>query len=466
VTRHFSLSDRFNSRGLYFVGLGLLLGIVTSVLNIYAIATISFAVLVLVHSITTVRTDESLGTVAVIIGIGICVRLAGIVLFPLYAEAQFDQMVLSSDSGYYHRNAQALASIPIEQWPFKPFEFIDREPGYTKVVAFLYKGFGPELVVPRFLNLIVTVPLLVYTYRLATVAFDRSVAELTTLTVALWPSLIFLTARTGHDIIAITLTVAALYAIVTLGSDGWSVRSVSLLVFCLGTLYLVRNQVAYILVVVLLIWIAVNATPDPSDRPRLALVALCAFCLVGMLSLVATQFQVGPFDEIHRRLNAWTIWFQNNKTGPGSGIASRIIGMPILFRFVGGAAIFGFVPFPAWKVLLSSWDIMARFLAASSLIMLCIFPFVIIGGIRSVTTPAVYRRLPLLLFVLTTWALIAGWYGGTTPRLRSQVIVFLLMFAATGMINARKFRSLIGLYSLLVAAAIMAYYYLKLIVGL
>lgn len=136
--------------------------------------------------------------------LAVAIRLVAVLGIPVLTELGYGRMVLSSDSLFYHQAGIELAQKPIRRLIFEPFELIDRTPGYLKIVEHLYRAGDPSLVLPLLLNIVLTVPFVAFAYHLSRDHFNRQVAELSVFILALWPSLVFLTARVGHDAIAIT----------------------------------------------------------------------------------------------------------------------------------------------------------------------------------------------------------------------------------------------------------------------
>jgi len=393
------------------------------------------------------RPAEERVTVLSILIVALVVRVLAIVIVPEAMDARFGiRFTTGSDPVGFHETASRYATDPREGW--KPLR---AGRTHLAVLVTLYETFGANPLWPRLLNLLATVPLVLYGYDLAKSAFDDATGSVTGIMLALFPSLILLTVRIGDDVLSIAGTVVGVYYLTQVKRE--PVRAVTAAAGTTLILYFLRDQMAYVLVAVATVYFAVEAVLLFDRRYGLLTtqsmgVGLCILSLGGVVILAVGGESL---------LTLVTKWALNNVDLSETGLATALRGAPLPVRVVLGPFALSLMPFPPWEVLLSTRRSPAYFFAASSIVLYLLYPFLLFG-VRSTFSTEHLERSAILVFLCATSLGIAAVYAGTVPRFRTTVEPFAIVLIAAGLLRARNVGRLYAVYGTLFVGFTVGYY--------
>lgn len=366
-------------------------------------------------------------TLLAVVFLAVAVRLVAVLVVPALSQAQFGiPFTTPSDPSAFDAAAQSLVNTDPTGWVLR------RSQGYEPFLAAIYRTFGRTLLVPRLLNVIVAALVVLYAYDLAEALYDETVAKLTAIGVALFPSLVLLSVRIGDDSISLLLLIAGVYYLSgvkrRLDAAESPLLPVGVFLSVSVVLWYFRHQFTLVLLAVAACWLAISLygrlrrTLHPLERALVLIV-------VGLISVAVITLTPELLDVVDQIANRWV----ENNQDVGPGLAGMIRQSGPIKRGVLGVGALYLMPYPPWEVLLSRRLAPGTFFAASSLLLYLGLPLLIVGAKRTLfERDRLTTRAPMLLTAGILVAAIAVIYGGTVPRFRSTIIVFILMVMAVG----------------------------------
>jgi len=437
------------------LGLGVWIAVASTALSLVAIV---FVVVVglqwrLLAGIPRKARRQVLGVLALAVG----VRLVAIVTLPEILEATTGYAhVADGDPLFWERRGWELTQRPIDEWE------VVRGKSYHLVVGLLYKAFGHHVVVVRLANVVGLAGLMLYTYRIAADVYGHGIGIVTALYIALSPSFVILTVRTGHDMLSIALTTAVLYY---LFQFRWYDDTVAFggFVASLICLYWLRHQLALFLPLVAVAWYAVLFVVDQREAlvgsPLRRGLTATAF-LLGTGAVILLGVSSGFFTALDARLDSW-VAFKLAQLGPSSGLVTSVMSLPTSLRAFGGLVVFVLLPFPQWEILLNDSWLTIKLYSMETFLLYLLVPFALLGIKRSVVEKF-SESFPHTLFTVGFATLVSVVYtGASVARFRAVVLGFIVMFAAYGTTVVEHRRRFVLAYYLLFAAGMAGYIGLK-----
>lgn len=145
---------------------------------------------------------------------------------------------------------------------------------FPMALAFLFKIFGPGLIAPKILNLLLGGVSVWLIYLLALKLFSKPTAKWTALLFVLWPSQIYYVGVMGTEHIALAASTAGLlFAAKAMNEEGHTIRNIALSGLFLAFGYNTRPTVLIFLAAILFVWLLVSRLSRKS-LARMGLLAL------------------------------------------------------------------------------------------------------------------------------------------------------------------------------------------------
>ena len=300
-----------------------------------------------------------------------------------------------------------------------------RDPGYNYIGAALYALFGPNTLVPRYLNIAASAMTLLYVYRIARITFDEKVARLACWIIAFLPFTLLITIDQRKDAVVQFVAAFILYHTVRVLSGNTQItRSIVFVAIAMAAMYPLRS--GFILPYIAVLGISFFLG-------RRSIVQGMAFSLVVVLALIAIQVVVPEDSGLSIANNVERFQgkvAQSEQLTAVGGLArlARVTSWTDLWKLPLGAFLVLILPFPPR---FSGAYLPGTLLTWSNLPFLYFLPHIFVGALAAIRDDRWRLRLPLLIYPALFLVVLAVTDLSVT-RYRETFLPALIILAAAG----------------------------------
>ncbi len=383
-------------------------------------------------------------------------RLAWAAIMYVWSVGVGREGAIAQDDAYYYYLGHILAdSLRVGEWPPIP-----TFGGYYVFNAFVDVLSGSNYFMTLAINSLVGAITVVYVYRLATLVCDERVGWWAAILVAVSPELGMWSAANLKDSQLILCIVACTFWLVRFVQSGrWQARSLAL--FVIANLYVASMRPIFTLFMTGISGVYLVASQARLLRGNTLVRIMIGLVIFTSIVLVTGYYPGGPrfstlekYDEAGESLAA----SYSGDSLLGAANPAAIRARPYLLLPALGFALI--TPFPFWNLTVLS-ETAEAMLATPGVLFWYIAALPALYG-AVVSFHRNWRAvLPILGWAAFIWVGGALEGGGAIFRYRAPMLPFAFILAAVGLAEARRWRSLIPLYTLGFAGLCAAYIILK-----
>jgi len=306
--------------------------------------------------------------------------------------------------------------------------------GYFYLVGIIYFLFGHTMLGAKIVNGLIGVLTIIFIYLITREIYGRRVAQIASLLVGFFPSLVLWSAMLLKDTLAIFLIVLSVWSTVRLHNQ-FRIRYVVIMIASIAYYMQIRYYIVPFMVAVILSSFLIR-----SERRLARNIFITATMVV--IFVVVWRYSPGETKEVFSNYSVNLTTVSKIRSGFAVGgsefLGDAKVNSPIqALKFLPlGLLYFFFGPFP-WQV----HGLNQIMTIPEVLIWYCLMPFIIYGIVYTLKNKFAKSYVITTLTVALTLIYTFGMTNmGSLYRYRAQVLVFYLIFAALGISKRRDRR--------------------------
>ena len=360
------------------------------------------------------------------------------------------------DSYNYHLDGMEVSSEFQNGFTYTSRAWKAVDPGYPLLTGFVYWLVGPNTLVIRVLNCLISSFTLLYVYRVARHFYSNDdagevrIARIAALLVAFLPySITFTLNQRKEAIVALLSTFVFLHAAKTIRLDrSWPLSAICIVVALIGFFYFRSGFVLPFLGILFICYIATTQSLIRSAVLAVPMVLL----LFGVEFLVSDATTIS-LEQSTARLQAKIEGSADLAEVGGLVRFARMTSLFEIYKLPLATFLVAIMPYPPYF----SGDLPPIIQSWANLLNLIFFPHMIRGAWAVLSEPDRQKKLPLLIFPLVFLILIGAAHVGVV-RYRETIFPILLILAAIGIHRGSHFLLNAVVYGGLILLGMIAYY--------